>query len=146
LYRRLDAVVAGAGIDFPPTFAAAPSGKAPPVAEDFIPVHAPPANLSHLAERAISQHLAPTAILPNDKGDILYISGRSGKSLEPAVGKASLNVFGMAREGLRYELSGAFATALREGGSPAVVRSLKVVSDGAARSVDLTVQRIVEPK
>ena len=44
-------------------------------------------------------------MLVNDKGDILYISGRTGKYLEPAAGKANWNIFAMAREGLRYELT-----------------------------------------
>jgi two-component system, chemotaxis family, CheB/CheR fusion protein len=44
-------------------------------------------------------------VLTNDKGDILYISGRTGKYLEPAAGKANWNIFAMAREGLRYELN-----------------------------------------
>jgi DNA repair exonuclease SbcCD ATPase subunit len=53
-------------------------------------------------------------VLANDKGDILYISGRTGKYLEPAAGKANWNLFAMAREGLRYELAGAFQKALRQ--------------------------------
>jgi two-component system CheB/CheR fusion protein len=36
-------------------------------------------------------------VLVNDKGDILYISGRTGKYLEPAAGKANMNIFAMAR-------------------------------------------------
>jgi two-component system CheB/CheR fusion protein len=47
-------------------------------------------------------------VLVNDKGDILYISGRTGKYLEPAAGKVNWNIFAMAREGLRYELDGLF--------------------------------------
>ncbi len=43
------------------------------------------------------------------KGDILYISGRTGKYLEPAAGKVNWNIFAMAREGLRYELDGALS-------------------------------------
>jgi hypothetical protein len=42
---------------------------------------------------------APPAVLVNDKGDILYVSGRTGKYLEPAAGKANWNIFAMAREG-----------------------------------------------
>ncbi len=57
-------------------------------------------------------------MLVNDKGDILYISGRTGKYLEPAAGKANWNIFAMAREGLRYELSSAFSKgAAAKGGS-----------------------------
>jgi two-component system CheB/CheR fusion protein len=38
-------------------------------------------------------------------GDILYISGRTGKYLEPAAGKANWNIHAMARTGLRHEMS-----------------------------------------
>ena len=54
------------------------------------------------------QRYSPPAVLTNDKGDILYVSGRTGKYLEPAAGKANWNIFAMAREGLRYELERAF--------------------------------------
>ena len=58
--------------------------------------------------------IRPAAVLVNDKGDILYISGRTGKYLEPAAGKVNWNIFAMAREGLRYELNGAFQKALQQ--------------------------------
>ena len=45
----------------------------------------------------------------NENGDILYIHGRTGKYLEPASGRATLNIFEMARDGLRLDLR----TALR---------------------------------
>ncbi len=61
----------------------------------------PAANLQSLADQLLLQHFSPPAVLTNDKGDILYISGRTGKYLEPAAGKANWNIFAMAREGLR---------------------------------------------
>lgn len=142
IYKRLDSTVAVA-VEFPPAaIAALPS--APAHAEpDF--VQTPPANIALLADRVIVQQFAPAAILTNEKGDILYISGRTGKYLEPAMGKANMNVFAMAREGLRYELSGAFASALRTD-DPVVVRAIKVATNGSTQTVDLTVQKLREPK
>ena len=35
------------------------------------------------------QRFTPVAVLTSDKGEILYISGRTGKYLEPAVGRAT---------------------------------------------------------
>ena len=70
-------------------------------------MQAPP-NIQSLADRVLVQRFSPVGILCNDKGDVLYISGRAGRYLEPAVGKANLNIFAMAREGLRYDLSKAF--------------------------------------
>ncbi len=77
-------------------------------------LRAPTPNLQALADQLILQRFAPPAVLINNKGDILYISGRTGKYLEPAAGKANWNIFAMAREGLRYELDSAFQKALRE--------------------------------
>jgi two-component system CheB/CheR fusion protein len=82
--------------------------------------------------------------LCNEKGDVLYISGRAGKYFEPAVGKANLNVFAMAREGLRYELTGAFSAALRDS-RPVTVRGVQVGHNGGTQTLDLTVHRLTEP-
>jgi two-component system CheB/CheR fusion protein len=145
IYRRLASTAGAPVVDFPPGFSAAHmqvnAGEAGPPDHPRTPI----TNLSILADRAIVQHLAPTAILTNDRGEILYFSGRTGKYLEPGVGKAELNIFGMAREGLRYELSGAFATAVRDTG-PVMVPAVKVVTDSGTQAVDLTVQKLVEPK
>ena len=96
-------------VEFPSSFAPALPGG--PEAQ---PAPKPPANLQALADQLLLQRYAPPAVLVNDKGDILYISGRTGKYLEPAAGKANWNIFAMAREGLRYELGSAFQKALRQ--------------------------------
>jgi PAS domain S-box-containing protein len=145
LYRRLQSSLGAPAVEFPPALATAvPEGVSAEEVRAFEPRGASPANLGILADRAIVQRFAPATILTNDKGDILYIGGRTGKFLEPAVGKANLNVFAMAREGLRYELSSAFATALREDGL-VTKRAAKVTTNGSAHAVDLTVQRLAEP-
>jgi hypothetical protein len=51
-------------------------------------------------------------VLVNGDGDILYISGRTGKYLEPAAGKVNINIHAMAREGLRDALCGVIRNAL----------------------------------
>ena len=60
---------------------------------------------------------APPAVLVNEQGDIVYISGRTGKYLEPAAGKANWNIVAMAREGLRYDLTSALQKVIRTKGS-----------------------------
>ncbi len=50
------------------------------------------------------ERFAPPSVLVNESGDIVYIQGRTGKYLEPAAGEATMNIFTMAREGLRLEL------------------------------------------
>ena len=84
-------------------------------------------------------------VLVNDKGDILYISGRTGKYLEPAAGKANWNLFAMAREGLRHELTAAFHKSLRQADA-VTLKNLKVGTNGGVQTVDVTVQAIREPE
>ena len=104
----------------------------------------PAANLQSLADQLLLQHFSPPAVLTNDKGDILYISGRTGKYLEPAAGKANWNIFAMAREGLRLDLGSAFQKALRQK-EAITVTGLKVGTNAGTQTVTVTVQAIVEP-
>ena len=45
------------------------------------------ANIQMVADCLLPERFSPLAILVSDQGDILYISGRAGKYLEPAAGK-----------------------------------------------------------
>jgi two-component system CheB/CheR fusion protein len=56
-----------------------------------------------LADQLLIAALFLAGVLVNENGDIIYISGHTGKYLEPAVGKANMNIFAMLREGLRNE-------------------------------------------
>jgi hypothetical protein len=71
-------------------------------------------NLGQLTDQLIQQTWAPAAVLVNADGDILYISGRTGKYLEPAAGKTNINIHAMAREGLREALTGVMRKALKD--------------------------------
>jgi two-component system CheB/CheR fusion protein len=102
-------------------------------------------NLQTLADQLLLQRFSPPAVLVNDKGDILYISGRTGKYLEPAAGKANWNIFAMAREGIRFDLGNAFQKAIREKGE-VVARGLRLGEGDAAQAVDVTVRAIEEPE
>ena len=140
LYRRLDSGPRAEPIEFPASFTPGRTGVPPPPK-----ALKPPANLQSQAEQLLLQRYSPAAVLVNDKGDILFISGRTGKYLEPAAGKANLNLFAMAREGLRYELMGTFQKALRQ--KDAVTRkNVKVGTNGGVQAIDLTVQAIAEPE
>jgi two-component system CheB/CheR fusion protein len=146
LYRRLDAALAPATVEFPAVFSAPPQPEPHGARADGGEAARPPLpNLQALAERIIVQRFAPTAIITTPKGDVLYTSGRTGKYLEPAVGRANLNLFAMAREGLRHELSAAFSAALKED-RPVTVRGVRVGTNGGSQNVDVTVQRMDEPK
>ena len=51
----------------------------------------PADNLQSLADRLLVQKITPPAVLTNDKGDILYLSGKTSKYLEPTAGKTNWN-------------------------------------------------------
>ena len=105
----------------------------------------PAANLQTLADQLLLQHFSPPAVLTNDKGDILYINGRTGKYLEPSAGKANWNIFAMAREGLRFELGSAFQKSARQK-ETFTVKGLKVGEGTGTQIVNITVQAIEEPE
>jgi two-component system, chemotaxis family, CheB/CheR fusion protein len=80
----------------------------------------------------------------NERGDILYTNGRTGKYLEPAAGKANWNVFAMAREGLRHAVSSALQKATRKR-RPVTVRGIEVRSNGGSQEIDLLVKPLQDP-
>ncbi len=61
--------------------------------------------LRELTEQTMLQYYSPVGVLVNQRGDILYLHGRTGMYLEPAPGEAGMNILKMAREGLRKELA-----------------------------------------
>jgi two-component system, chemotaxis family, CheB/CheR fusion protein len=104
----------------------------------------PIANLQSLADQLLLQQFAPAAVLINADGDILYFSGRTGKYLEPAAGKANLNIHAMAREGLRHELISALIKA-RSQAEVVHMSGLVVANDGGSQTINLLVQAISKP-
>jgi len=140
LFRRRESALVAEQLEFPPSFVPALPG----VPEAFR-APKPVVSLQSLADHVLLQRFAPAAVLASDKGDILYISGRTGKYLEPAAGKANWNIFAMAREGLRYELTSAFQKAVRQG-HEVTLRGLRVATDGGEQAADLTIQPVDAPE
>jgi len=137
LFRRSEARLPVQPMIFPPGLAAArPSEpKEAKMTE---------ANLSSLADQVLLQQFAPPAVLINEAGDILYISGRTGRYLEPAAGKANWNIFAMARDGLRMELASALSRAARQD-EPVATQVVAVGTNGGTQMVSLTAQRLAAP-
>jgi len=135
IFRRIEAAVRPEPVEFPASFRA---GKHTEVEVGL--VSKPTASLQTQADQLVLQRYAPPAVLANDKGDIFYISGRTGKYLEPAAGKANWNLFAMARDGLRYELADACQRALRKR-EAILLHGLKA----GTQWVDVSVQQLDEP-
>jgi len=102
-------------------------------------------NLQTLADQLLLQSFSPPGVLVNENGDILYISGRTGKYLEPAVGKANLNIFAMLREGLRNDFPIAFRKALKSN-VPILMHHVKVETNDGSNVINVTIQRIDKPQ
>jgi len=137
LYRRLDSDLTREPIELPITFMTAqPGAPAKPLK--------PTTNLQTLADQLLLQTYSPAAVLTNDKGDILFINGRTGKYLEPAAGKADWNIFAMAREGLNYGLKTAFQKALRQK-ETITLENISVGSNSGKQIVTVTIQPLSGP-
>jgi PAS domain-containing protein len=104
-----------------------------------------PPSLQALTDQLVLELYSLPAVLVNDKGDILYVSGRTGNYLEPAAGKANWNIFVMPRAGLRSELINAFEKALRQKDT-VTLKGLKVGTNGGEHFVNITVQRLEKPE
>jgi two-component system CheB/CheR fusion protein len=140
IFRRVESAGRAEPIEFPSSFASPmPDGNEP------VPATKSQLSLQSLADQLVLEHYSPPSVLVNDKGNILYVSGRTGKYLEPAAGKANWNIFAMAREGLRYELGNAFHKALEQKDS-VIVRGIQVGTNGGKQHVDFTVHRLEEPE
>ncbi|MEO6623841.1 MAG: PAS domain-containing protein, partial [Burkholderiaceae bacterium] len=96
------------------------------------------------ADHVLLQVHAPPAVVVNAAGDIVYISGRTGKYLEPAAGKANWNFHAMVRESLREPVANALKQAVTRG-EAVQVRGLQLVAVGGVQGVDVTVQPLHEP-
>ena len=64
-------------------------------------------NFSELTRRMLLQSYAPASVVTDEKGNILFVHGDTGRYLRPAPGQATLNIIDMAREGLQLHLRNA---------------------------------------
>ena len=139
IYKRSPSILPRELIDFPSSFF---HPKAM-TTEKKIPLKVIE-NVQALADQIVLQRFAPASVLVNDQGDIIYITGRTGKYLEPVAGKANWNIYVMAREGLNHELPGAFRKATQNF-NPVILRNIKILNNEDVHFVDVTIQRIESP-
>jgi two-component system CheB/CheR fusion protein len=100
-------------------------------------------NLGNLTEKMLLDSYAPSCVIINENGDILYVHGRTGKYLEPSPGSARMNLYDMAREGLKIELR----TGVRKvisGKKDVIYKGLAVKSNGDINLVNLNIKYIEE--
>jgi len=96
-------------------------------------------------ERLLLTRFAPTSLVVDERGTILYIHGRTGAFLEPSEGQPRNNVLEMARPGLAHPLAAAMRQAAGE--RREVVReNLRVKTNGDYAQFNLAVTWIDEPE
>ena len=96
-----------------------------------------------LVETILQQSDTPPCAIIDAASNLLYIHGHTGRFLEPAMGRTSVNILEMARPGLKAELT----AALREAAihkQEVICRGLEVEQDGGHLSVDLIIRPILE--
>lgn len=140
IYRRTSTLSAADLADFPSAFFRSRSLPA-----EKKQVSKPLENIQTVTEQLVIQRFAPASVLINEKGDILYITGRTGKYLEPGAGKAAMNIHSMIREGLNVEVFEAVRKAARDF-SPVFIKNAKVNNSDTTYYVDVTVQRLEGPE
>jgi two-component system CheB/CheR fusion protein len=152
LYLRLNPVAAN-GPDllvksFPPLLKLTKEPAVSPSSSQTQPV-ATAESLQSAADHVLLQVHAPPAVVVNSAGDVVYISGRTGKYLEPAAGKANLNFHAMVRDSLREPIAAALKQALVLDG-PIRLRGLQIhrleeLANSKHPTVEVTVQALHEP-
>jgi two-component system CheB/CheR fusion protein len=104
----------------------------------------PVMDVCYAAQRVLLDRYGPPAVIVTAEGDVIYVNGRTGKYLEPSSGKANINVFAMAREGLREELAIAIHKAAKAK-TAVTQRGVRVKTNGGFTTIDLAVTPLVEP-
>jgi two-component system CheB/CheR fusion protein len=140
IFKRAENALSPELFDFPSSFSRTKMTNI----EKLIPSSLAP-NIQSLADQLLLQHFSPPGVLVNPDGDIVYISGRTGKYLEPAVGKANLNIFAMLREGLQTEFPIAFRKAVLTK-ETVTLHNMKVGPSNAPLTVNVKIQWIGKPE
>lgn len=96
-----------------------------------------------LVEAILQQSDTPPCAIINDACSVIYIHGRTGKFLEPAEGKASVNIIEMARPGIKADLAAAIRQ-VTTNKQEVIHRGLKVEHFGGQLYLNMTVRPILE--
>jgi two-component system CheB/CheR fusion protein len=145
LYRRKDNGFAALGTTALPP--ALPGASAPARfvhVRETAPAKTP---VRELAESELLAHAALVGALVDERGDVLYLHGRTGLYLEPSTGEPGVsNLLKMAREGLRPALASALRRAAKSSAAVHLPR-VRIAGDGQSLEADLTVRPVgADPK
>jgi two-component system, chemotaxis family, CheB/CheR fusion protein len=99
--------------------------------------------LAEISRHMLLERFAPPSVLINERGEILYIHGRTGQYLEPASGEAAMNIFTMVRECLRLELGRLIRKAILHR-QEVKGDGIRVQTNGGYHTVSMVVKPVTE--
>lgn len=140
IHKRINSIQNPALFDFPSSFS-----RSKMTSNENIVMDKPIANIQTLAEQLLLHQFSPAGVLVNENGDILYISGRTGKYLEPAVGKANFNIFAMLRQGLQNDFAIAFRKVITKKETE-TLQNVKIGTNGSTITVNVNIHWISKPE
>ncbi len=94
--------------------------------------------------KILLENYTPAAVLINEKGDILYINGKTGRFLELPPGEAVMNIHNMAKEELKYALSNAVHQSKVQKGT-ITIHDIKLKDEKLIHLVNLKVSFLEDP-
>jgi two-component system, chemotaxis family, CheB/CheR fusion protein len=96
-----------------------------------------------MVETILQQTQAPPCAIIDAASNLMYTHGRTGRYLEPVVGRVSVNILDMARPGLKGELAAAVRQAAIHR-QEVIHKGLRIEENGGHLFLDLTVKPILE--
>ncbi|MGO9375897.1 MAG: chemotaxis protein CheB [Syntrophobacteraceae bacterium] len=102
------------------------------------------ANVREFVEKLVQDEYAPASVLINEKLDVIYSQGPTGRYLFYPKGEPSSNILKIVPDSLRLRLPTAIFKALRDG-APSVLHGLRLKLEGRARAVDVTIRPLQMP-
>ncbi len=140
IYKRSNSGINPELFDFPSSFSRSKLTNY----ENTLPDQ-PIMNIQTLADQLLLHQFSPAGVLVNEDGDILYINGRTGKYLEPAVGKANMNIFAMLRPGFQNDFAMAFrkVTTKKE---TVILHHVKIGTNGTTITLNVHIHWINKPE
>jgi two-component system CheB/CheR fusion protein len=137
IYSR-KSVATRAPLDFSTRYIAEPGQVDTPAAARQVEGQFPEPAIFKEADRILLANYSPASVIVNSELEIIQFRGRTGGFLEPAPGRASLNVLKMAREGMMTDLRNALDRA-KKSGETIRREAIAIRSDGKYLDVNLEV-------
>lgn len=138
--RREGNVLMSRLVDFPFNVATVPIEAAK---RDKTPDTLNQRSAGEIFNKLLIEQFSPAAVLVNEKGDILFSNGKTGKFLSLPSGQATMNIHKMVREELQYAMGSCISLAMSEAGSGAV-HGIRLKEDKKYHLVNLKASKIKE--